>query len=384
MIPTAEAIEALGLTDRVAVLSVLSGYPSPKYINLVLRRGPSGTFLFETSVSRPDVVKMVTDALLERGVDRLDAVLVTHCHGDHAGAAGVIARHGRPDDERCPVHLHSAGYRFLTQPASSFLQETYELFRARSQWGLLDYSSLSDEEILENAIRKRYAGYFERTPKQALRFVDHGRLPGGIAALYTPGHSHDCVLYWDRELRVVVPGDTMICKGDPEDPSTHQYVIPIFTVAGQVYSMAFERYLRSVRILKKFFETYRVDLVLPPHGRFAITDPLEWVSFARSYFEGIYRALREEFLPESPGPFMAKDLNPYIPSAGAHPISTPSHTFGMLCSLADEGYLDMEEHQRTRQLTFTLRREPPADWITRILDKDPGPLPLSWDGQPGP
>ncbi|MCE7963745.1 MAG: MBL fold metallo-hydrolase [Acidobacteria bacterium ACB1] len=31
---------------------------------------------------------------------RLDGLLLTHCHGDHAGAAGVIAGLGRPAGER--------------------------------------------------------------------------------------------------------------------------------------------------------------------------------------------------------------------------------------------------------------------------------------------
>jgi hypothetical protein len=80
-----------------------------------------------------------------------------------------VSRRGRPAPQRAPIHLHSAGYRFMTQPAATFLQETYELFLARSHWGLLDYSSLSDEQILENAIRNRYANYFERVPNEPYR-----------------------------------------------------------------------------------------------------------------------------------------------------------------------------------------------------------------------
>jgi glyoxylase-like metal-dependent hydrolase (beta-lactamase superfamily II) len=371
-----EALSHLGLDDTISVLPVLSGYPSPKYVNLVLRRSEGKAYLFETSASRPDIVADIDRRLDEAGVDVLDAVLVTHCHGDHGGGAAIISRRGRAEPERAPIHLHSAGYRFMTQPAVMFLQETYELFLARSHWGLLDYSSLSDEQILENAIRNRYANYFERVPKRDLRFVDHGHLPDDLLAVYTPGHSHDCVLYWDRKHGVAVPGDTIICKGDPDDESTHAYVVPIFTVAGQTYSMAYERYLRTIRVLRKFFSTYRVDCIIPPHGRFAVTAPLDWVAFAEGYFEGIYRAFRDDFLDDHDGPFRAMDLNPYIPTAGSHPISTPSHVFGMLCMLADDGYLDMVEHRRTRQIVFTLVEAPPPDYVTKMLGKDPGPIPL--------
>ena len=84
----------------------------------------------------------------------------------------------------------------------------------------------------------------------------------------------------------------------------------------------------------------------------------------------IYRALLEGFFGEAERrqkPFRACDLNAFIPSAGSHPVSTPSHTFGMLCTLADEGYLSLEEHPYTRQITFSLEEMPPADYVERRL-----------------
>jgi glyoxylase-like metal-dependent hydrolase (beta-lactamase superfamily II) len=379
LVPFAQALHELGLTRELAVLPVQSGYPSPKLINLVLRRVGGTAMLFESSAARPDIVEEIHAQLEAHGVGRLDAVLVTHCHGDHAGSSGLIAGRGRSPGERAPIFLHSAGYRFLTHPEAAFLNETYELFMTRAHWGLLEYNQLSDEEIVDNAIRKRFSGYFARTPKSALRFVDHGQLPEGIIAVKTPGHSWDCVLYYDVALEVAIPGDTIICTGVTERPDTWAYVIPIFTVAGQSYSMAFERYLQTIRVLRRFFSTHPVRAILPPHGKLLITRPLEWVKFAEGYFRGIYRALLEDFFGDRERrsqPFYARDLNDYIPSAGAHPISTPSHSFGMLCSLADEGYLALEEHRYTRQISFRLAEMPPAEWIERRFGEEPGPLPI--------
>jgi glyoxylase-like metal-dependent hydrolase (beta-lactamase superfamily II) len=375
--PIADVLSELGIADRLAVLPVASGYPSPKFINLVLRRLGGRTFLFECSASRKDIVTEVSEKLDAHGVDRLDALLVTHCHGDHGGSAGVLAGRGRAQGERAPIYLHSAGYRFLTQPDASFLNETYEIFLARAQWGLLEYNSLSDEQILENAMRRRFENYFTRTPKSALHFIDHGSLPEGILAVFTPGHSHDCCLYYDEVLKIAVPGDTIITTGKPDDPSTHAYVIPIFTVAGQVYSMAYEGFLRTIRVLRRFFETHEVRAIIPPHGRLAITDPLGWCEFAVQYFEGIYSALLDDFFGDQAKDwksrsFSAQDLSPYVPSAGAHPISTASHLVGMLCMLADEGYLTMTEHPRSRQLTFELETVPPTDLVAQRLAESAG------------
>lgn len=367
------------------MLPVISGYPSPKYINLVLRRVGGRTFLFEASAARDDIISGIHQALDDSKVDKLDALLVTHCHGDHAGSAGIISARGQPEGKRAPIYLHSNGYRFLTHPEAAFLNETYELFLTRAHWGLLDYSSLSDQDLVEHQIRKHFQGYFARTPKSALRFIDHGQIPDGILGVPTPGHSNDCVLYFDPALGVAVPGDTIICTGDPDKPETHAFVIPIFTVAGQSYSMAYERYILTIRRLRRFFDTHHVRAILPPHGRFAITDPMAWVRFAEDYFKGIYKALLDDFLGDTSRswreePFRACDLNPYIPTAGAHPISTPSHTFGMLCSLADEGYLTMHEEPYKRQITFRVEALPPADFVERSLEADPGPVPVCRTG----
>jgi glyoxylase-like metal-dependent hydrolase (beta-lactamase superfamily II) len=375
MKPFADAFRDLGLEGSFAVLPVPSGYPSPKHVNLVLRRHAGNTILFECGPARSDAVEETRRSLDAHGVRRLDALCLTHCHGDHAGAAGLVAGHGRPEGERAPIYLHSAGYRFLTHPDAAFLNETYEIFQTRAHWGLHAYDSLSEKEMIENVLRKRFSGYFARTPRRALSFVDKGALPTGLRALATPGHSQDCVLYYDAELGVAVPGDTIICTGLVDRPETQGYVIPIFTVAGQSYSMAFERFLETIRVLRLFFRTHDVRAVLAPHGKFAVTQPLEWVSFAEGYFVGIYRALLEGFFGEAARrrePFRACDLNAFIPSAGSHPISTPSHTFGMLCTLADEGYLSLSEHAQTRQITFTLEEMPQPDYMARRL-AEPAP-----------
>ncbi len=381
LVPIDAALADLGLSTAVSVHPVASGYPSPRLVNPVLIRGDGRAVLFEAPAARPDIVADLTSSLARADVTRLDAVLVTHCHGDHAGMAGVIAGVGRTEGERAPIHVHSAGYRFLTQPAASYFDETFLIFQARAQFGLIDLSAFTGTEMLEHPRRAPYAHYFARTPKSALEFVDEGRLPRGIVALASPGHSNDCVLYLDTARGVVIPGDTIICVGRVEDPASRDFVVPIFTVMGQGYSRGFESYLSTLRRIRCFFERFQPRVVLPPHGRFAVIEPMAWVRFAERYFEGLYRILRNEFLladgtAPRREPFTAADLSPLVPHAHSHTVSTPSHMFGMLCALADEGYLTLAEDVTSRRITFALEELPPADYLTRRLAEDPGPLPI--------
>src|SRR5678815_659636 len=156
MVPFERAFSDLGISGVVAVCPVQSGYPSPKLVNLILRRRNDKAFLFEASADREDVIAEINAHLDAHGVKRLDGVLVTHCHGDHAGSAGIVAARGYPDGERAPIYLHSASYRFLTHPEAAFLNETYELFLTRAHWGLLSFNELSNAEMVGHALRKQY------------------------------------------------------------------------------------------------------------------------------------------------------------------------------------------------------------------------------------
>lgn len=76
-----------------------------------LVEGPSGAVLVETGPM--STLPVLLGALEKRGLrpGDISAVLVTHIHLDHAGAAGWWARQG------VPVHVHPLGRRHLVDPA---------------------------------------------------------------------------------------------------------------------------------------------------------------------------------------------------------------------------------------------------------------------------
>ena len=65
MIPFDRALQELGLSEHIFICPVPSGYPSPKLINLVLRKMHGRSYLFEASAAYDEVLD-ATHAHLER------------------------------------------------------------------------------------------------------------------------------------------------------------------------------------------------------------------------------------------------------------------------------------------------------------------------------
>jgi glyoxylase-like metal-dependent hydrolase (beta-lactamase superfamily II) len=116
----------------------------------------------------------------------LDAILLTHIHLDHAGAAGTLVR----ENPGLAVYVHSKGAHHLVDPAKL-------LASAGRLWG---------DEL------KMLFGETLPVPQQNLRVLEGGEtLPLGSRKLdivYTPGHASHHVSYFDDAAGVAFVGDT--------------------------------------------------------------------------------------------------------------------------------------------------------------------------------
>jgi glyoxylase-like metal-dependent hydrolase (beta-lactamase superfamily II) len=137
----------------------------------------------------------VDDVLVDPGpestidtlLDALDgeqprALLLTHIHFDHAGAAGALVREW-PELE---VWVHERGARHLADPAR-----------------------------LVASAKRLYGDEFDRlwgevvpVPERAIRVLHGGESEGGWDVAYTPGHASHHVSYRHRDSGWVFPGDT--------------------------------------------------------------------------------------------------------------------------------------------------------------------------------
>jgi glyoxylase-like metal-dependent hydrolase (beta-lactamase superfamily II) len=110
------------------------------------------------------------------------ALLLTHIHFDHAGAAGALVRQW-PDIE---VWVHERGARHLVDP-------TRLVTSAKRLYGE-DFDRLWGEVV--------------PIPERSLRVLSGGEREDGWEVAYTPGHASHHVSYLHRDSGWVFPGDT--------------------------------------------------------------------------------------------------------------------------------------------------------------------------------
>ncbi len=121
----------------------------------------------------------VLDAL---GDEQPRALLLTHIHFDHAGAAGALVREW-PDVE---VWVHERGARHLADPARLVAS-------AKRLYGD-DFDRLWGEVV--------------PVPERSLRVLRGGESIDGFDIAYTPGHASHHVSYRHIDSGWVFPGDT--------------------------------------------------------------------------------------------------------------------------------------------------------------------------------
>jgi len=137
-------------------------------------------------------VQRVIDAL---GGEAPRALLLTHIHLDHAGAAGTLCRRW-PDLE---VYVHERGAPHLADPAR-LLASAAQLYGDRME---------------------RLWGEVAPVPEHNLRPLAGGEEVFGLEVAYTPGHASHHVCYLHRESGRAFVGDVAAVRIPPSD-----YVIP--------------------------------------------------------------------------------------------------------------------------------------------------------------
>jgi glyoxylase-like metal-dependent hydrolase (beta-lactamase superfamily II) len=132
-------------------------------------------------------VEHVLKGLRDAGVDHLDAILVTHIHLDHAGAAGTLVKEF-PD---VPVYVHEIGAPHLVDPSKLWSSASRIYGDAMdSMWGGIDPIPAGNIRALNDGDLVEVAG---RT----------------LLAVETPGHAYHHHAYLDESSGLLFTGDAL-------------------------------------------------------------------------------------------------------------------------------------------------------------------------------
>jgi glyoxylase-like metal-dependent hydrolase (beta-lactamase superfamily II) len=127
------------------------------------------------------------------GDERPKALLLTHIHFDHAGAAGALVRRW-PDLD---VYVHEVGAPHMARP------ERLVASAARLYGG-------------EEGLRETW-GEVVPVPEQNLRILSGGETVLGFDVAYTPGHASHHVCYLHRDSGTAFVGDMAGVRIPPSD-----------------------------------------------------------------------------------------------------------------------------------------------------------------------
>jgi glyoxylase-like metal-dependent hydrolase (beta-lactamase superfamily II) len=152
--------------------------------------GPSGIALVDPGPTS-DLPALEADlAAGGLSLDAVEAILLTHIHLDHAGAAGTIVRR-RPG---CRVYVHERGARHMAAPDKLIASAT-QLYGDQMDvlWGEFAPVPEANLHVLRGG--------------ESLTIVGHD-----LEAAYTPGHAQHHLAYFHRGSRIAFVGDVGGCR----------------------------------------------------------------------------------------------------------------------------------------------------------------------------
>ncbi len=182
---------------RTSMLHVLDldFHAGPRSLAGGLLDGPEGAVLVDPGPS--SALDGLRRGLAEHGrfVGDLQAVLLTHIHLDHGGAAGVLAR----ENPRLRIFVHERGAPHVADP-SRLVASASRLYgdRMEALWGEVTPVEPTRIEALRGGERLRVAGR-------------------DIEVAYTPGHAWHHVSYLDRETGTACVGDVAGVRFAPSE-----------------------------------------------------------------------------------------------------------------------------------------------------------------------
>lgn len=211
-------------------------------VNLYLFAGEVPTLL-DTGTNTPEVIEAVQEGMKRVGIKKLEQVLVSHWHVDHAGAANTFAQEG------ARVFVGSRDY----QEWRSFVQG--QALSHLSQWATQEWGV---PEIELPGMLKIYQRlhYLTALPDQVTLIEPEQTIRAGdklLRAILTPGHTAGHLSFYDEKESLFFSGDMLLPDEIPYPG--------IWEEEGNVVS-GMASYLKSLDKI----ENLKTKTYLPGHG----------------------------------------------------------------------------------------------------------------------
>jgi glyoxylase-like metal-dependent hydrolase (beta-lactamase superfamily II) len=154
-----------------------------------------GAYLVDSGVDATGRSMLEGLRAVDRNVEDLNAIYITHWHNDHSAGAAALRK--------------SSGARVW------YPEGEREHFEQEAVGGLRAWLSARTPEHGPLGIIKGLVGSSPPRAVEADCFPSNrAELPHGVIALHTPGHTRDHFSYWDPQLRALFAGDALaVCGG---------------------------------------------------------------------------------------------------------------------------------------------------------------------------
>ncbi|WP_242825413.1 MBL fold metallo-hydrolase [Desulfitobacterium dichloroeliminans] len=168
-------------------------------VNLYIFRGKVPTMI-DTGTNDPEVYQAIQEALKELGIPRLEQVLLTHWHVDHAGGAESLRRDG------ARILSGTRDYEEWVNFSSGKSFKIYEAY-ADKVWGV------PPEQLAIILEYNKRLTFFSTLP-EGVEKIDVGAvIQAGnytLKTISTPGHTAGHLSYYEEDLGLLFTGDSLL------------------------------------------------------------------------------------------------------------------------------------------------------------------------------